>query len=99
MLYPHQTETLYVRPKPTTSAPTLLTVRQFSEKHPAFTQGAIRQLIFASNPRKTSRGNLPGNGLALALVRLGRKVLIDEAKFFAWLNNQQHGLKQTGGAE
>jgi len=24
----------------------LLTVRQFSDKHPAFTQGAIRNLIF-----------------------------------------------------
>jgi len=78
-------------PRSTTPAPTLLTVRQFSDKHPAFSAGSIRQLIFASQPRKTSRGNLPGNGLNIALVRLGRKVLIDEAKFFEWLDRQQRG--------
>lgn len=89
MLYQLPDEPLSARPR--TAAPTLLTVRQFSERHPAFTQGAIRQLIFASQPRRTSRGNLPGNGLQAALVRLGRKVLIDEAKFFEWLSSQQRG--------
>jgi hypothetical protein len=82
-------EDYQARPRPAIPAPMLLTVRQFSEKHPAFTQGAIRQLIFASRPRKTSRGKLPGNGLAIALIRLGRKILIDEAQFFAWLDSKQ----------
>ncbi|MBY0483843.1 hypothetical protein [Nitrosomonas sp.] len=68
---------------------TLLTVRQFSDKHSAFTQGAIRNLIFLAESRKTSRGIITGNGLNIALVRIGRKVLIDEAKFFQWIDEQQ----------
>ena len=54
----------------------LLTVRQFSEKHPAFTQGSLRNLIF----------NAKQNGFDACLVRVGRKILIDEAAFFTWLN-------------
>ncbi|HQW58456.1 MAG TPA: hypothetical protein PK583_05835 [Gammaproteobacteria bacterium] len=69
--------------------PTLLTVRQFADKHSAFSQGALRNLIFLSENRKTSRGTIQGNGLNIALVRIGRKLLIDEAKFFLWINAQQ----------
>jgi len=48
--------------------PTLSTVNQFSTKHPAFTNGGLRALIF----------NEESNGLAKsgAIVRIGRKVLI-----------------------
>jgi len=62
------------------SALILLTVIQFKEKHPAFTNGGLRALIFNEN----------SNGLAKsgAIVRIGRKVLIDEAKFFAWVESQ-----------
>lgn len=67
----------------------LLTVRQFSDKHPAFTQGVIRNLIFLAESRKTSKGVITGNGLNIALVRIGRKLLIDEAKFFQWIDEQQ----------
>lgn len=67
---------------------TLLTVKQFSDKHPAFSQGSLRFQIFNASPRKTSLGEIPGNGLDSALVRLGRKVMIDEARFFAWLDAQ-----------
>lgn len=60
--------------------PTLSTVKQFTEKHPAFTHGSLRQLIF----------NEHSNGLTKsgAIIRIGRKVLIDEAKFFAWVEWQ-----------
>ena len=68
---------------------TLLTVRQFSDKHSAFSQGALRNLIFLAENRKTSRGTIQGNGLNIALVRIGRKLLIDEAKFFQWIDGQQ----------
>lgn len=63
-----------------------------SERHPAFSQGALRSLIFLSKPRKSSRGTIQGNGMAAAgvLVRLGRKLLIDEIKFFKWLDDQQN---------
>lgn len=71
----------------------LLTVRQFSDKHPAFTQGSLRNLIFLSDNRKTSHGTIQGNGLNIALVRIGRKLLIDETKFFHWIDEQQGGAK------
>jgi hypothetical protein len=56
------------------------TVQQFIKKHPAFTIGGLRSLIF----------NEDTNGLAKcgAIVRIGRKVLIDEAKFFEWVQSQ-----------
>lgn len=67
----------------------LSTVRQFSEKYPAFSQGSLRNLIFLADERHTSKGKIPGNGLDMALVRIGRKLLIDEAKFFQWIEQQQ----------
>lgn len=77
----------YPEPQPRT----LLTVRQFCDKHPAFTQGALRNLIFLSESRKSSKGIITGNGLSIALIRIGRKLLIDEAKFFQWIDAQQGG--------
>lgn len=61
------------------NTPNLLTVAQFSEKHPAFPEGGLRYLIF--NERE--------NGLARnkVIIRAGRKVLIDEAKFFHWITS------------
>ena len=59
----------------------LFTVSQFVERNPAFTPGGMRWIIF--NEKK--------NGLAKsrAIVRMGRKVLIDEDRFFEWLEHQQ----------
>ena len=56
------------------------TVNQFCERHPAFTKGGMRFSIF----------NEETNGLAEsgAIVRMGRKVLINEPKFFQWLESQ-----------
>lgn len=76
-------------PATLTPPPVLLTVRQFAERHPAFQQGSLRNLIFLAESRKTSKGAIQGNGLDVALVRIGSKVLIDEAKFFAWIDAQQ----------
>ncbi len=58
---------------------TLLTVRQLAEKHPAFPEGGIRWQLF----------NEKQNGLAesRAVIRVGRKVLIDEDRYFAWLDS------------
>lgn len=71
------------------SVPTLLTIAQFSTKHPAFPVATIYDLIFKSKARESSKGKIKPNGLASAIVRNGRRVLIDEDKFFAWLNKQQ----------
>ena len=57
-----------------------LTVRQFINRYPAFTTGGLRSLIF----------NEQSNGLAKsgAIVRIGRKVLLSEEKFFSWVEAQ-----------
>jgi hypothetical protein len=56
------------------------TVQQFVERHPAFTLGGMRAQIF----------NEDTNGLkeSGAIVRNGRRVLIKESAYFAWLENQ-----------
>jgi hypothetical protein len=61
----------------------LATVKQFPAQHPAFTEGGLRSLIF----------NEHQNGLAKsgAIVRIGRRVLIDEDKFWAWVEAQNQG--------
>ena len=62
--------------------PNLQTVPQFAENNPAFPVGGLRWQIF----------NEGKNGLkdAGAIVRVGRKVLIDVDKYFAWIYSQNH---------
>jgi len=79
---------------PVDSAPRdLFTVAQFSERRPAWTQASLRNLILNSRDRLNSRGEkIAGNGLeeAGAIVRIGRRVLIDEQAFFSrWIAQQQ----------
>lgn len=60
----------------TTTAPTrLLTIRQFSEAHPAFSVGSLRHFLFFRE----------SNGLDAAVRRVGRKLLLSERDFFAWI--------------
>ncbi len=73
----------------------LKTVRQFAEENPAFTEGSLRWLIFNSAPRVCSQGQVPGNGLDYALVRVGRRVLIDESRFWQWINDQRGGAENV----
>ena len=55
---------------------TLKTVNQFVDCNPAFTMGGMRQLIFHKGSEAEQAG---------AIVRFGRKILIDEAAFIAWV--------------
>ena len=73
--------------------PVYLTVAQFSERNPAFTEPAVRNLVFKANARESTLGTIPGNGLVEsgAIVRLGRKVLIHEGRFFVWVESQGAG--------
>lgn len=73
------------------SSTTLHTVKSFTEAHPAFTVPAMRSLIFRSVDRKSSRGPIKANGMGVAIVRIGRKTLIDEAKFLEWVATQNGG--------
>lgn len=66
----------------------LLTVKQMAQKYPVFTELALRNLIFKAKPIVMSRGTKPGNGLDEAIIRIGGKVIIDEAKFMQWLDRQ-----------
>jgi hypothetical protein len=57
-----------------------LTVDQLCDKHKAFKTGGVRALIF-----NEEKNGLKQSG---AIIRLGRKVLIDEARFFSWVEAQ-----------
>ena len=80
----------YPEPAP---RPVYLTVEQFSQRNPAFTPAALRNLIFKADVRLSTKGTIPGNGLleAGAICRIGRKVLIVESRFFEWVEAQQSG--------
>lgn len=56
----------------------LIPVSQWKEYHPWPPEGGLRHLIFHE---KT-------NGFAAVIRRVGRRVLIDEAAFFAWVNKE-----------
>ena len=60
--------------------PKLKSIKQFSQENTAFPEGGVRWQIF----------NEKTNGLAEsgAIIRIGRKVLIDEDKYFAWVLSQ-----------
>ena len=56
----------------------LLSVRQLSKLY-SWPLGGLRNLVFKAE----------SNGLASAIVRVGRKVLIDEARFNLWIDALQ----------
>lgn len=64
----------------------LFTVKQFSQKNPAFSEASLRYHIFHEET----------NGLSSALVRVGRKILIKEDAFFDWIEAQQSVSKSAG---
>ena len=72
----------------------LFTVEEFV-RLPEFsylTRSSLRHLIFNSRDRESAGGHvIYGNGLAAsgAIVRIGRRVLIDSQKFREWTMNQR----------
>lgn len=80
---------------PRLAPPPVYTVEQFAERNPAFTQAALRNLIFKAGSRQSTKGEISGNGLigCGAVIRLGRKVMLHEARFFAWVEAQNGGEK------
>ena len=58
---------------------TLLTMRQFAAKHPAFSEGSLRWLRYQQDK----------NGFRTAFKAIGRnRVLIDERRFFEIIEEQ-----------
>jgi hypothetical protein len=62
------------------TTPSYKSVKQFSTTHQAFSEADLRWQIL----------NADTNGLKTsgAIVRLGRRLLINETKFFAWIESQ-----------
>lgn len=69
--------------------PNWLTVNLLSKEAPSFSPAAIRNLIFKSADRKTSKGAIKGNGLAPHIRRIGAKVLINHQGFLNWIDTQE----------
>lgn len=66
------------------------------------TPGAIRNNIFKSEDRKNSRGEkIRGNGLAAyrAIIRRGRRVLVDLDRYGAWLSGQSPSTEEATSCE
>jgi len=75
----------------TTTLPRLATVKTLPSCFPllGLTPAAIHGHIFKAQDRFDSKGRkIPGNGLAAtgAIIRRGRKVLIDVDRYAAWLS-------------
>lgn len=86
------------QPAPFEARRRVATVAQAAAAYPAFSHAALRDLIFKSEDRFSSKGDrIKGNGLADAgaIIRIGRKVLIDLDAFDAWLGSR---AKAQGGA-
>ncbi len=62
---------------------TYLSVTQLSKRHPAFSPSAIRHLIFSART----------NGFQSVIVRVGRKLILEESAFENWVRTQN----QKGG--
>lgn len=62
--------------------PVLLTVDGFCAKHPWARPGGLRHAAFFRD----------SNGFDECVVRFGRKLLLDEAKVFAWLRERGGSL-------
>ena len=59
-----------------------LSVAQFASEHPAFSQSALRHLIFDASKNKFNS----------VIKRVGKKkILLSEQAFFSWIENQQGG--------
>lgn len=69
-----------------TETPQFLTIRQFTEKQPAFTPGGVRSVIFYRGDDAEAAG---------AIARLGRRILIDEPRFLEWV--REGGARQIRG--
>lgn len=76
---PQTSPSLHQAPDPARGR--LLTVREWTKEHAWPPEGGLRHLIFNANE----------NGANAWIRRVGRRVLIDEAAFFAWVDARNEG--------
>ncbi len=70
----------------------LFTLPKFAERHSSFgTLASFTNQVFKAKARQSTKGEIPGNGMEEAgvIVRLNGRVLIDEDRYFAWVDAQQ----------
>lgn len=72
-----------------------MSVKLLAEAEEAFTESAIRNYVFNAAPRKTSKGVIPGNGLAQHIRRVGSKVLINYGGFLDWIESHVHRINAS----
>ena len=60
------------------TVPNYKTVRQFAETYPAFSQGALRDLVFYADFNGLNNFDV--------IRRVGAKILINEDNFFKWVD-------------
>ncbi len=64
------------------------------------TVSALRHLIFQAEDRVASTGQvIKGNGLSRAIIRVGRKVLIDLDEFDRWIDDHRESVVRERGVE
>jgi hypothetical protein len=64
--------------------PTLLSIRQFAEKHRFMSENSLRWLLFRDPP-----------GLEACIIRTSRnRLYLDEKKFFAFLSEKSRKMKK-----
>lgn len=61
--------------------PEFLTVKQYAEHFPWPTESGLRWAIF----------HAASNGLESALIRVGRRIIIDVPKFHEWIRSHRDG--------
>lgn len=61
----------------------LIPAAKWDSYHPWPSSAGLRYLIF----------NCESNGMGAAVLRVGRRVLIDEDAFFAWVAEQNEGRR------
>ena len=59
------------------TTPTFLSINQLAQRHPALTVGGLRHWIF-----NEEKNGLKDSG---AIIRIGKKLVINEGKFIAWI--------------
>lgn len=64
---------------------TLSTVKQLLTKQPALTYGSVRSYIFHEDTNGLKKSG--------AVLRIGRKVMIDDEKFMEWIVAQNSGVQ------
>lgn len=67
---------------------TWLTIKLLAKAEPSFTESAIRNYVFNAKTRSSSKGEIPGNGLAPHIRRVGSKILINHGGFLSWIASQ-----------